>query len=706
MLFDDLRRIEKSIEKELSGKVMTPAQATSPFSVYGQLAPPRKMSEYIDSLRGWVYACVSVRADEVARANIRLYQAQGEDVNEITSHPILDLIYRPNPYMTKFDLMWLTSVYLDTTGEAPWFLYIENGKIRGIYLLRPDRLTPIGFDDPKGQQVLQKYRYQTLAGAFVDIDPQELIFIKNPDPSNPFRGMSIVKAAAVTIDIDDYAEQFNKSFFYNSARPDALMTSEKNLTDKQVKELKKQIGEMYSGYTNAHKVMVLAGGLDFKPLALSQKDMDFLAQQNFTRDKILALFRVPRTVLGLTDDVNRANAEATDYVFARRTVTPILERIFEQLNEFFVPLFSNTALFLDFDDVVPLDAERDSRIQSAQIANGIKTVNEVRSENGDAAVEGGDQLLVPFNLVPLGSPAVPLPAPAKGLRYAKGARIRGRETEDISEAILSEVLPEARRLVRKAHRRGQKQADILDNEAFIAEYVKAADKYEGLFRKKQMAFFERQKKKVLGKFPKKAPSDFLLDPADEGADADAFFTGLEIELALHQGTLAATKVGAVFTLSDDVKKWISERIFRFSFDAAEETNVKLQKVIQDSIEQGLSISDTRRQVSGLFDEMAGYRAERIARTEVIKTSNYAALMAYDQSGVVEGKRWIAVDSACEFCLEAEHKFNNVPLMENFLDKGDTFTGASGGKMVLDYEDIMQPPLHANCRCTIGAIIKK
>jgi len=44
--------------------------------------------------------------------------------------------------------------------------------------------------------------------------------------------------------------------------------------------------------------------------------------------------------------------------------------------------------------------------------------------------------------------------------------------------------------------------------------------------------------------------------------------------------------------------------------------------------------------------------------------------------------------------------NSVAIGEPFLKQGDVLTGADGGSLALDYEDIDGPPLHPNCRCSL------
>ena len=139
-------------------------------------------------------------------------------------------------------------------------------------------------------------------------------------------------------------------------------------------------------------------------IGISQRDMEFIEQMRFSRDKILGIFRVPRTVLGITDDVNRANAEATDLVFAKRCIKPRMQRMVEQLNEFFVPLFPGSEnLFLDFDDPVPENTELKLKEHETALRSGYKTINEVReSENLKPVGPEGDVIYMQPGLTPLG----------------------------------------------------------------------------------------------------------------------------------------------------------------------------------------------------------------------------------------------------------------------------------------------------------------
>lgn len=364
-----------------------------------------KKREFLSSMTGWVFSAVSAIADEVASINLKLYQ-QNDDgtTEEVLDHKILDVLYKVNSYTTKFDHLWLTQASLELTGEAPWLIERDVfGEPESIYLLRPDMITPIADRD----KLISGYSYRTdMSGRVVTLGTKDIMFLKYPSPLNQFRGSGTLAAAARTVDIDDEAEKWNLKFFENSARPDAVLTipGMSQMTEEQKDKLKKSLKEKYQGTDKAHNLMVLFGDMKLDKFGFNASEMDFLEQQKFSRDKILGIFRVPKAIVAQTDGVNFASAKAAQYTFSRFTINPKDERIIQQLNEFFIPLFKNSEnLFLDFDNpVVDDEAEKINKYNSA-ITNGWMTRNEVRALENLEPIMGGDYIFLSTGIYPAGS---------------------------------------------------------------------------------------------------------------------------------------------------------------------------------------------------------------------------------------------------------------------------------------------------------------
>ena len=98
---------------------------------------------------------------------------------------------------------------------------------------------------------------------------------------------------------------------------------------------------------------VLPKGAKLEHTGITHKDMDFSTLTDATRDRILAGFRVSKTILGTAEsDTNRATAETADYVFSKRTIKPKMLLIVSYLNEFLVARYGED-LYLTFIDPVP-----------------------------------------------------------------------------------------------------------------------------------------------------------------------------------------------------------------------------------------------------------------------------------------------------------------------------------------------------------------
>ena len=155
----------------------------------------------------------------------------------------------------------------------------------------------------------------------------------------------------------------------NSAEPGGIIQVDKKLSDAEFDEMCLRWKEQHQGVQNAHRVAVLeqATWVDRK---YTQRDMQFAALREMNREIIREAFGFPKPLLGTTTDVNRANAEAAEVVFARWCVRPRLEKIKMALNEKLLPQFgtSGKGLFFDYEDPTPQDRAQDTAEMTAKTA--------------------------------------------------------------------------------------------------------------------------------------------------------------------------------------------------------------------------------------------------------------------------------------------------------------------------------------------------
>ena len=684
------------------------------------LIPKMRTSDYLKAASGWVYGCVGVIADEVAGIQLKLLKIKGDESVEIDDDPALDVIYRANNAMSRFDLINLTFQYLELTGEAPWFIAFKNGKPDQIILLRPDRIT---IKPGSNGEMIGGYKYRVYSDGGmkeVDLEPEEVVFLKYADPNLPLRGKGPLQAAAITYDLDNYAEKWNSQFFKNSASPSAALQTDKVLAKDVRKRLEAKIRENYQGEENAHKTMILENGLKWEQISLSQKDMDFIEQQRFSRDKILAIFRVPRTALGITDDVNRANAEATDYVFAKRTIKPKMMRFVEQLNEFYLPLFGETDKYFDFEDPVPQNVDQDIKKAESGINSGYMTVNEAREIMGLDAIEGGDELREPMSFNPILGLIAPKKTnrPSRKQMHYHKAHNRKKEEKEKQEKVITQVVEES--VIPIVYNYLKEKSSTLKTKKHNQPFKEGSReeiknrKYE--FQEKQLTIAQQYEEKIIGRlntvFNKQKEITLRQIEAEDKPHLD-----ISVEVNRYLETLKPTMVAMMkdqaylsfqllgvntpfndnpkaakpLTFLQRLARYFEIRTFRFATEVAKETNKKLRDHFAEGLQKGESIPQLKGRISSLFDDMAVYRAERIARTESILASNFATEEAYKESGVVEAKEWLTArdERTDDECAALDGKI--VKLGGKFF-KDDYFNGET-------------PPIHVNCRCTLIPVVE-
>lgn len=335
--------------------------------------------------KGWVYRNNDAIAQEVSKIEFELYTiglSAGEIVyNEIQSHPLLDLLDKPNAETTKTDAIYIIQSHKKLTGDAFWVKIKTGGVTTSLRPLPPDKVT-LNLQAPtvSDPTAIENYTYRDkIDGKSIEIvyQPQDIIHFKKPNPSNYFRGLGAVEALSTTIDLDNLSEDVQLSFFKRGAINNFALSTDAKLQDDQLRRLKAELRAQFGGSSKAYETLILGGGLKPVDISYSNKEMEMLAQLEWYRDKIMAGFGNTKASLGMIDDVNRASHEGSIIEWQRNTVKPDMGAIVNTLNEFLVPEFGQN-LVLGFIDPVPEDRADDLAEVVDLYPIGIMTLNEAR----------------------------------------------------------------------------------------------------------------------------------------------------------------------------------------------------------------------------------------------------------------------------------------------------------------------------------------
>lgn len=724
-------------------------------------APSRKSSEYLDSYNSWVYAAVTYTANIFSSIDVKLFKKRmvgsgrklEVEYDEILEHEALSLLNFVNPYMTESQLMTITSIYQDLLGEAAWVLIRGAGKtILEIWPLRPDWIEVV----PSKEKFIEKYIYKP-GGGFkgVDLKPEDVIWFKDLSPTNPYRGYGKVRAGALAIDIDTYMSQWSRNFFFNSGIPSVIFKTNKTLSPEVSNRYMEQFRTNFVGRRNAHKIALLEGGdWDVQELGGEAREMDFLESKKYIRDEILAMFGVSKANLGIVEDVNRANQEASDARFMKNVIKPKLITYVGVLNELFLPNFKDSSLFFNFEDPVPEDVEAKLKVYDNALKNGWMTINEVRREEELEDLEGGDVVYLPFTPTELGNTPVtnpdnpdeeaPVPpkknyielrAKAEDIksrkgRYKLGAPIPTKplheiRKEKIASSIKEQIMPELKQLVAEMMKGSSNEPEEKyyteeKKAVFWKELIKKTDIQEDKMKRMVKDLADAQSKIVFDKLQSfnkhylelKAdrPQSVLFDLKRENNKWAKEFEPFFASIVKDRGSDVLSEFGVPTGLNMDnkeINQYLEQYIKTMTREINTTTKKDLIKTIAEGLRKGESINLIRGRIQDTYDNLTTARANMIARSEVLRANNFATLEGYKQSGVVVKKEWLTAEDerTCPFCMSMNGK--TVSLETNYFDKDQTYSVADdNGKQVkidFTYSAIGHPPLHPQCRCTIVPI---
>lgn len=287
-----------------------------------------------------------------------------QDRIQVVSHAALSLWRKPNPFMNTSMFVETCQQHFELTGEMVWLLDYGNVSFPvAMWPLRPDRVEPV----PDPDAYIAGFVYTAPSGEKIPLETRQVIRTMRPNPMDPFHGLSAVRSLMADIGSAQASAQWNLNFFRNDATPGGIIEVPQSLGDADFKRAVRRWREQHQGVSNASRVAFLEQG-KWVSTAVSQRDMMFTDLRNLSRDVLREGWRVHKTLLGDSDDVNLANATVAETQFARGETTPRGRRWRGALNDMLLPLFGTTGMGVEFDfcDPVPENAELANATLTAQ----------------------------------------------------------------------------------------------------------------------------------------------------------------------------------------------------------------------------------------------------------------------------------------------------------------------------------------------------
>lgn len=339
------------------------------------------------------FSAINRIADAISSMDFDVWD--GDEKIEEEDHPLGVLWKRPNPVQGQGEYIRAVVGFYHIAGNSYLERVMVGAQPKELWCLRPDRMQVI--PGQEGLPVAYQYKHNSRTVRW-DNDPVkggDIRHIKSFHPLSDFYGLSPIEAGAFGIDQHNESMKWMQALLQNSARPSGALVVNKDepLGDEQFNRLKNQIEDQHSGSSNAGRPMLLEGGMDWKAMSHSPKDMAALeTKYSAARDVCLAL-GVPPQLLGIPGDNTYSNYQEARLAFYEDTVLPFTDFLMDEINAWLSPLYDGAILKPDIEKI-PAIADKRQRLWEMADASSDLTVDERRELKGypklEEVVKGAD----------------------------------------------------------------------------------------------------------------------------------------------------------------------------------------------------------------------------------------------------------------------------------------------------------------------------
>lgn len=354
-----------------------------------------------------LHAVVSFLSDSMAQLPLKVYTRNGETDRERDRDSVAaKLLWKPNADQTCYELINGMTTELLLMGVAVLWLLPDADSPSGYQL----RIIP--------REWIKDYKSETnyapsvlkistnSSGTYIEIPKEEFVMFRMYNPGNPGGYQSPIAALRQTLNEQVQADRFRTEVWSSSGRFNAYVTRPKDVQpwdDEQRKRFVTAFRDAWGqGGENAGKMPLLEDGMEIKPYQFNAKEAQYAETKQLSREDVAAAYHVNPSLIWHTTTQTYASAKDNARALYADCLGPIIQMIQQRINSFLLPMLgADPDTYVEFDLTEKLKGsfeERASILQSA-VGGPYMTRNEARADNNLPPVEGGDELIVPLNVI-------------------------------------------------------------------------------------------------------------------------------------------------------------------------------------------------------------------------------------------------------------------------------------------------------------------
>ena len=398
-------------------------------------------------------AVVSFLADNAAQVPIKVYErASDTDRPRVHDSAAALLLSQPNPDMTAYEFKrWM---YTD-------LLLYE----RFLTLIVPSKETNSGWElRPIPAPWIQSYKgaspfapesivIGTNQGtAPIEVPANKFILFHGYDPTDPMRQYSRISALKETLHEQVESNKFRRQMWHRGGRFNAYLTRPKDVapwSEQAFNRFKETWKASWAGSDAGEGggMPILEDGMEIKTVQFNSRDAQWAEAVKLSREDCAAVYHVNPGMIWPGSGQTYASAKDNARALYNDCLAPTLMQATDRLNMVLLPRIGEpSSHYIAYDITIKTEGTFEEKIATLSSAVGAPFLsrNEARARLDLPAIEGGDELITPLNVLEggLASPRDTDPteerynsAPQKILKKSEARKSRGKPTDEEAELL-------------------------------------------------------------------------------------------------------------------------------------------------------------------------------------------------------------------------------------------------------------------------------
>ena len=620
---------------------------------FSMASAPQKLAVQAQALyhtNPWVHAAEKAVSGRGGSVDWHLEDENDDEIDDESAARyavVVDLLEKPQAQvadigrkLTRRELWTLTLRHMGLCGTSFWYLdqtTALTGIPLGIVYINPARMWPA--IDKQGNLLGWSLDGEPGERGAMPLELDEVLPFYLDPPDNGHLGIGLVESVGMKAHLSSAADRYIANTLDNGGRLAGIVSPKPNvtITDDQWNQFVRDARQIADDPQSAKRLQAVRGPIDFSRTSATPQELTVTEVASMSRDDILALWNVPGSQIGLP--INRALGQNSaqsfeEAVLWQNAIGPRLTAFYETVQYGLLDRFAKMGLPVELVLDVPSFDDDAPKYDLAQKAAGQPlTRNERRAILGleplpdwtDTGEPLGIAIDMPIAVSVVGNGPSEEPRPTATMPMAQPpmlmppADVEGAPVMEIGKARLS---PKAAAL----HGSLVKLRSTVEKR--VTPKLRANVRDVLLAQRKDIANRIREHAAKIAAKPSDTTIWFPKTWDAKLAAALAPTTAMSEQVRGHiRQTLQPGKAAPV------TEYVVGTRVTGIN----ERTRQKIAQAISAAIDNGDLITDVadaleEGDLSGLFDD---YRAELIARTELMDAYNTAALGEYGDAGVTQ-----------------------------------------------------------------------